>query len=195
MSGYLHRLVARARGETSMVHAMARLRAAAPATNEIVADAAAPAPARGTFAGTRFAGDGAEAGGAAPLPASVAERDGETAGAVGEVSATDDASLIAVSRRELRAQSGHDESPPPTFWEGRERTGDRVAGAREPRSSLRSSAGERPVAAPDVHIHIGRVELAALVPALTPKPAAPSTRDKAPMSLDEYFRQRGRRAP
>src|SRR5262249_18668746 len=77
MSGYLHRLVARARGEPSAVHSIARLRTAPPIAAEIAADA--PAPGFGAFAGG-FAGARAEtvsdAGGAsAPLQASVAETD------------------------------------------------------------------------------------------------------------------------
>jgi hypothetical protein len=48
-------------------------------------------------------------------------------------------------------------------------------------------------AAPDVHIHIGRVELTALQPP-APRPA-PRREEKKPMSLEEYLRQRdGRRS-
>jgi hypothetical protein len=47
-------------------------------------------------------------------------------------------------------------------------------------------------AAPEVHIHIGRIELTA-APAQGEKPRKPATR-KA-MSLNEYLQQRSRRAP
>ncbi|MBR0713552.1 hypothetical protein [Bradyrhizobium liaoningense] len=44
----------------------------------------------------------------------------------------------------------------------------------------------------DVHIHIGRVELTAIAPAVPSRRESASTAKK-PMSLDEYLRQRGRR--
>lgn len=62
--------------------------------------------------------------------------------------------------------------------------------AREhPRTIRQTVSAGRSV--PDVHIHIGRVELVATVPARKAQPAAAD--DKKPMSLDEYFRRRGRR--
>jgi hypothetical protein len=60
------------------------------------------------------------------------------------------------------------------------------AAAARPNDRL-SSARDAP--APDVHIHIGRIELTAL-----PEPAAPRRPSKAaktPMSLDEYLKRRG----
>lgn len=46
---------------------------------------------------------------------------------------------------------------------------------------------------PDIHIHIGRIELTAAAPAAAAKlTAAPGAR---PMTLDAYLRQRGRKAP
>lgn len=61
----------------------------------------------------------------------------------------------------------------------------------------RRMAAERPAAPmpaasppPDVHIHIGRVELTALTP---PAPARRESNAKKPMSLDEYLRRRGGR--
>lgn len=48
-------------------------------------------------------------------------------------------------------------------------------------------------AAPEVHIHIGRIELTAA----TPAPAAPrrEAATRKPMSLDDYLRSRGRSTP
>jgi hypothetical protein len=47
--------------------------------------------------------------------------------------------------------------------------------------------------APDIHIHIGRIELTAATPAAAAKrTAAPGAK---PMTLDAYLRQRGRKAP
>ena len=48
-------------------------------------------------------------------------------------------------------------------------------------------------AAPEVHIHIGRIELTAIAPS---KPARrESVADKKPMSLDEYLQHRNRKVP
>lgn len=61
-----------------------------------------------------------------------------------------------------------------------------VARRREPEAAVAP-------AVPDVHIHIGRVELTALQPP-PPRPA-PRREEKKPMSLDEYLKQRdGRRS-
>lgn len=60
------------------------------------------------------------------------------------------------------------------------------------RVESRADADTQP--APEVHIHIGRIELtAAAAPAQAAKPRKPATR-KA-LSLDEYLQQRSRRAP
>jgi hypothetical protein len=45
---------------------------------------------------------------------------------------------------------------------------------------------------PDVHIHIGRIELTAIAAPATPRRAPPASA-KAPMSLDEYLRRRNGR--
>jgi hypothetical protein len=47
---------------------------------------------------------------------------------------------------------------------------------------------------PDVHIHIGRIELTAIAAPAAPRRAPPANA-KAPMSLDEYLRRRNGRAP
>jgi len=53
--------------------------------------------------------------------------------------------------------------------------------------NTRASTVEKPPPAPEVHIHIGRVELTAL--AGQPK-APPRSEQKPALSLDEYLRQR-----
>lgn len=50
----------------------------------------------------------------------------------------------------------------------------------------------RLAAAPDVHVHIGRVELTALTPPAAPRRESAAT-TKKPMSLDEYLRRRSGR--
>lgn len=72
-----------------------------------------------------------------------------------------------------------------------------VVSARTSRLHQRSEVATRPrnanaAAAPEVHIHIGRIELTATAPVKAPKREA--TPVKKPMSLDEYLQQR-RRAP
>jgi hypothetical protein len=52
-------------------------------------------------------------------------------------------------------------------------------------------ATEAAAHAPDVHIHIGRIELTALAPPSPPRRDA-ATSAKKPMSLDEYLRKRNR---
>ncbi len=52
----------------------------------------------------------------------------------------------------------------------------------------------REPAAPDVHIHINRVELSALT-APAPTRRASGSQPHKPMSLDEYLQQRKRRTP
>jgi hypothetical protein len=54
-------------------------------------------------------------------------------------------------------------------------------------------SGQRPAAsaAPDVHIHIGRVELTAIAPAAPRRESAANA--KKPMSLEEYLRRRSGR--
>jgi hypothetical protein len=59
-------------------------------------------------------------------------------------------------------------------------------------------AGDRPEArfetaspAPDVHIHIGRIELTAIAPVAAPRRESANT--KKPMSLEEYLRRRNGR--
>jgi hypothetical protein len=68
--------------------------------------------------------------------------------------------------------------------------------ARENQARLVATrARAEPAAAqpPDIHIHIGRIELTAAAPAAAAKrTAAPGAR---PMTLDAYLRQRGRKAP
>jgi hypothetical protein len=50
----------------------------------------------------------------------------------------------------------------------------------------------RLAAAPDVHIHIGRVELTAITPA-APARRESAANGKKPMSLEEYLRRRSGR--
>lgn len=65
--------------------------------------------------------------------------------------------------------------------------------SRASRTAQTEPASFAAAAAPDVHIHIGRVELTALQ-APAPRPA-PRREEKKPMSLEEYLRQRdGRRS-
>lgn len=67
----------------------------------------------------------------------------------------------------------------------------RGAQARPTSPRTRADSGAAP--APDIHIHIGRIELTAATPAAPAKrTAAPGAR---PMTLDAYLRQRGRKAP
>lgn len=54
------------------------------------------------------------------------------------------------------------------------------------------SANSNSHTAPEVHIHIGRIELTAATPAKTPQRETAAT--KAPMSLDQYLQQRRRNA-
>jgi hypothetical protein len=85
--------------------------------------------------------------------------------------------------REPTARRTSPTAPRATIRPGRrnpaERQADPIPGAAPP--------------APDVHIHIGRVELTAIAP------PAPVRRESAsgrkPMSLDEYLRRRGGRGP
>ena len=68
--------------------------------------------------------------------------------------------------------------------------------AGEPQALSASPRGRvEPAAerAPDIHIHIGRIELSAATPAAAPKRKAATA--AGPMTLDAYLRQRGRKAP
>jgi hypothetical protein len=68
---------------------------------------------------------------------------------------------------------------------------ERLAPLRPPPRAERERRAEILAPAPDVHIHIGRVELTALAP---PVPSRRETASAArkPMSLDEYLRKRNR---
>ena len=101
------------------------------------------------------------------------------------------------------------ETPAPIISEAEHQAAEtpRQAPRTEParRSTAAPPARERPPvpsreqrptaveAAPEVHIHIGRIELTAAAPA----PAAPrrETATRKPMSLDDYLRSRGRSTP
>ena len=68
----------------------------------------------------------------------------------------------------------------------------RVRFSTERRESVADPLAAGADHAPEVHIHIGRIELTAI------SPSAPSKRDresKKPMSLDEYLSRRGGKAP
>lgn len=74
-----------------------------------------------------------------------------------------------------------------------------VPGSPTVRREPSSAAPHRPrlesatAAAPDIHIHIGRIELTAATPPVAAKrTAGTGTR---PMTLDAYLRQRGRKTP
>jgi hypothetical protein len=53
----------------------------------------------------------------------------------------------------------------------------------------RAAAAEPPAPVPDVHIHIGRLELTALTAAPAPRRER-ATPEHKPMSLDDYLRRR-----
>jgi hypothetical protein len=76
---------------------------------------------------------------------------------------------------------------PPASREGRER----LAPLRPPPRAERERRAEILAPAPDVHIHIGRVELTALAPPVASRRETASAARK-PMSLDEYLRKRNR---
>lgn len=106
------------------------------------------------------------------------------------------ASLESATQRSA-ADNGHDARDPAPEHR---RDSSVTARAPSPKSTRPESTrrGEpNPItpapAVPDVHIHIGRVELTALQP---PAPRPPPRREeKKPMSLEEYLRQRdGRRS-
>jgi len=83
---------------------------------------------------------------------------------------------------------------PTVIRSARQRTRSREAPAR---FEVSARARERIVqerAAPDVHIHINRVELTALT-APAPSRRAPASPPKQPMSLDQYLQQRRRKTP
>ena len=98
---------------------------------------------------------------------------------------------------EERARAEH--APPPEF-SGRVRPAPQIPAA--PRMTTRLARGrfidltqsrlEAPSPAPDVHIHIGRVELTAVTPA-TPARRESTANAKKPMSLEEYLRRRSGR--
>jgi hypothetical protein len=64
-------------------------------------------------------------------------------------------------------------------------------GRRGPERVAAEPAADAPLPPPDVHIHIGRVELTAIAPPQPARREAANTRK--PMSLDEYLRRRGGR--
>jgi hypothetical protein len=111
----------------------------------------------------------------------------------------------------LRIQPGQGEPPPSPLDKSDARS---PAAIEPPRPPNRSSHNVRPAMpdarslelqagrsksdpradnaaapAPDVHIHIGRVELTALMPPAAPR-REPTATAKKPMSLDEYLRRR-----
>lgn len=61
------------------------------------------------------------------------------------------------------------------------------------RKEVNAQARREAEAAPEVHIHIGRIELTAVTPPLAGKRESAAT--KKPMSLDEYLQRQSRRAP
>ncbi len=76
----------------------------------------------------------------------------------------------------------------------RERLRTRETPARLEESARARHAIVREPAAPDVHIHINRIELTALT-APTPTRRGSGSQPHKPMSLDEYLQQRKRRTP
>ncbi|THI91945.1 MAG: hypothetical protein CAF41_000495 [Nitrospira sp. CG24A] len=61
------------------------------------------------------------------------------------------------------------------------------------RSEANAQARREAEAAPEVHIHIGRIELTAVTPPPASKRESAAT--KKPMSLEEYLQRQSRRAP
>ena len=61
------------------------------------------------------------------------------------------------------------------------------------RSEANAQARREAEAAPEVHIHIGRIELTAVTPPPAGKRESAAT--KKPMSLDEYLQRQSRKAP
>jgi hypothetical protein len=90
-----------------------------------------------------------------------------------------------------RAVAAHIGMPEPRY---RERTAGPDGSGRTGslRGELRPRRGEPSEVAPDVHIHIGRVELTALTP---PARREPASMAKKPMSLDDYLRRRNGGTP
>ncbi|TPQ34855.1 hypothetical protein C2U70_16020 [Bradyrhizobium guangdongense] len=118
----------------------------------------------------------------------------------------------APRRRMMESERGGAEDKPPSFRDVKTPDPTPIDTTRRPQADQRPTAApriaarsvrDRPVdprpsrsdaaPPPDVHIHIGRVELTAITPAATPARREPAAAAKKPMSLDEYLRQRGRR--
>jgi hypothetical protein len=108
----------------------------------------------------------------------------------------------AATSRDSRSRSGGDERAPemtarqPAPGDGTPRfRGDTSTSTIRPSLparaavSARAAAGEPPAPVPDVHIHIGRLELTALTAAPAPRRER-TTQAHKPMSLDDYLRRR-----